>query len=348
MTPPKIEQLRPGSDIPDDNQPGSHERHVRIRRVFQKNPGPAGDLSEKKKDDTQAAPSSINYRYMNTNEELLSNAQALAEMNDRGVQEYMDELDAKDPVLVEADDTEICVCCIDERQRSGRAYGSAGAGVLLDAAGQDRMAASLVDQAEALWKKNGSKPVKISAKHHGKDKCGAAAKALADAGSPAKNPGDVDAKAAEGSSSLADAVRREVQRRNLGGTVTVSSGQYPEETFLQSRHHPGGGALVCTDNALVYNQSREHGPLLYNISSLAGEDTAMSDAFLAALIATGGHGMNQGPAEIPFPAGLPFRIILAGNRETTGRLVARYQEELETNPAYTSLKSRLKIDAWVR
>ncbi len=349
MSPRNIERLPSGGDTPGENGGVVSGRANRVRRVFQRRRQPEPDLSREENAGTpDDESSSINYRFMDITDELQNNARALAEMQERGVQEYLSAIDAEEPILTEADDTEICVCCIDERQRNGRAHGSAGAGVLLDGAARERMAVSLVDQAEAMWEKNGGKTVTIRAKHHGKDKCGAAAKALADAGTPAKKPGDVDAKAAEGSTALADAVRSEVERRNLGGKIAVESSQYPEETFVQSHHHPGAAALVCTDPSLVYNQGRKKGPLMYNIGSLAGEDVAMGDAFLAALIATGGHGMEHGPAEIPLPAGLPFTIILAGTGENVARLRTKYEAELESNAAYKSLKGRLKIETWVR
>ncbi len=279
---------------------------------------------------------------LNVDEELQSNTQALHQMDAVGVQDYLDALDARDPVLSAPDDTELCICCMDPRQRSGKSHGSPGVGVLLDAEGRSRIATSLVDQAETMWKNNGRKTVTINVRHHGKDTCAAAAKALADAGTPAKNPGDIDAKAAQGSADLAEATRHEIGRRNLDGKITVSSGQYPHESFLQTqRNQPtGGGALVSLDPSLVYNLSRKKGPLFYNISSLAGDEVAMVEAFLAAQVAFQcGFGASDR---------LPFRIILAGPQSDVTRLAARYERELETNAAYKALRGRVKIEGWVR
>ncbi len=263
---------------------------------------------------------------------VLENKDALLQIQKEGVQSYFDKLQKEQPIVVpEQAVVDVCLCCIDERQRKGKSHGVAGAGILL----KNEQLEVLVRNALATAGKKTQgpgQPVTIRVQPHLGGACGAAALNRKLRGEKDMSKNAINDEAMTGAKRTAGLI--EERAKDLGVKVNVVVEPFPESEFLADPNHPAGIAMVNhLPNTVVNKDAPPAGkkttarPMMFHASAvLAGTDVAEKDAVLAAVIAhLSHHGFREDAQELPKT--IPFRIVNAVATKEEGD---RRKAEVET------------------
>ncbi len=283
---------------------------------------------------------------------LKENKEALELIDQIGVQAYFDKIHAESPVVVSEESvTELCLCCIDERQVKGQGHGIAGAGVLLT---NEQLEVAVRNALSIAQKRAGPgrQTPTIRIKPHGAS-CGAAALARKLRKEKDMSP-EAIAKEATGGAERTAALVRE-RAKDMGVEVNVVVEEYPQGEFLQDPNHPAALAFINYKDGTVANKESPTKnvtarAMMFHASALVGgKEVAEDDAVLAAVIAhLSHHGYLEDAQGVSKKT--PFRIVPGvDTKEEAGEAKARLEAKIKANKDLAPLfeGGMLRVDPWI-